>query len=80
MKESLLLSKPELLELTGSRIKTKQTAWLKKNRWVFVLDVNERPHVARQYALMRLGVDIAMDIPALPPTPIKTQPNFAALG
>ncbi|TSJ88182.1 DUF4224 domain-containing protein [Chitinimonas sp. BJB300] len=74
MSDSFLLSKIELIELTGSKHKALQAKWLKKNRWVFATDINERPTVARKYALMRFGVseEATRSAPA-------AEPNFDAL-
>ncbi|MGQ5525157.1 DUF4224 domain-containing protein [Chitinimonas sp. PSY-7] len=89
----MLLSKTELKELTGTNKRVFQALWLKKNSWVYVLDLNDWPRVSRDYALMRLGVPCPGNAESEPEklvTPVTTkrkrrstfahEPNFAAFG
>lgn len=78
MSSSLFLTAEELCELTGRATSLAQRKWLKANGYVFAVNANGRPIVAREYALTRLGVAAAN----LHDAPCNTgaRPNFAALS
>jgi len=54
--ETLFLTPNELAELTGRTSSAGQRKWLDTNGYRFALNANNRPVVAREYVLSRLGV------------------------
>jgi hypothetical protein len=67
----IVLTREELIDLTGYRQKSKQAAWLKRNKFVFRFARDMTPRVDRSHYLNRMGGDI-------PQKPLTT-PNWAAL-
>ncbi len=74
MSPSLFLTPGELAELTGRTSPAHQRKWLEANGYRFAVNANNRPIVAREHVLTRLGAAAA---PAAPATGVR--PNFAAL-
>ena len=77
MNASLFLTPGELTELTGRTSSAGQKKWLEANGYRFAVNANNRPIVAREYLLTRLGVaaaSVADTTAAGAP-----RPNFAAL-
>ena len=68
----IFLSADELRELTGYRRPHDQTRWLEVNAWVFELNGNRRPVVARKYTEAKLGYGGDA-------TPELYKPNFDAI-
>lgn len=77
MSAALFLSPGELAELTGRVSSAGQRKWLEDNKYRFALNANNRPIVAREYLLTRLGVAAAMSPEAL--MAVAPRPNFGAL-
>lgn len=77
MSAALFLSPEELAELTGRVSSAGQRKWLVSNGFKFAVNANNRPIVARDYLLTRLGVAAAM----LPDAVMASapRPNFGAL-
>jgi hypothetical protein len=77
MPASLFLTPDELAELTGRTASASQRKWLEANGYRFAVNANNRPVVARDYLLTRLGVTVAAGVElSAAATP---RPNFAAL-
>lgn len=55
----MTLTDDDLFLLTGYRRPSKQIEWLKRNRWVFVVNAVGHPRVATAYYNMKMGVDRA---------------------
>lgn len=67
----MFLSPDDLHELTGRMRKGAQVAWLRHNRWRFVLDADGNPKVSRAYFDHRMtGIET--------PEP-GARPNFEAV-
>lgn len=77
MTASLFLTPDELAELTGRTSAAGQRKWLDANGYRFAINANNRPIVAREYLLTRLGVAAAGASAA--PAAAAPRPNFAAL-
>jgi hypothetical protein len=77
MPASLFLTPDELAELTGRTSSAGQRKWLDANGYRFAVNANNRPIVAREYMLTRLGV--AAVGPADTAAVSMPRPNFAAL-
>lgn len=75
---SLFLTPDELAELTGRMTSASQRKWLDANGYRYAVNANNRPIVARDYLLTRLGV--AATAAADLSTPAAPRPNFAALA
>lgn len=75
MMSPLFLTPAELAELTGRTSAAGQRKWLEANGFRFAVNANNRPIVARDYLLTRLGV-VAVAAPAVIDT---ARPNFGAL-
>jgi hypothetical protein len=67
----IVLTREELIDLTGYRQKSKQAAWLKRNKFEFRLARNMSPRVDRTHYLSRMG--------GKPPKDSTTEPNWAAM-
>lgn len=74
--DALFLTQTELAELTGRTSSAHQRKWLDANGYRYAVNANQRPIVAREYLLTRLGVATATAEATLTATP---RPNFAAL-
>lgn len=74
MKEPLLLTEEELVELTGYKVPKYQAKWLKDRGWRFELNRLGQPRVDREYYRQQMGVQGAK------PEPPEAQPNWAAMG
>lgn len=74
--DALFLTPAELAELTGRAKSAHQRKWLDANGYRYALNANQRPIVAREYLLTRLGVATAT---AEAPVMATPRPNFAAL-
>ncbi len=63
----MLLSKDELVELTGYKYPSKQIAWLRENRFPFTVGGDRRPKVLRSAVVSMLGgvVEKAVEKPTL---------------
>ncbi len=68
----LFLESDEIETLTGYKLPTHQTKWLRLKGWRFELNGNRKPIVARKYAEKMLGCGTD----ETQPTP---RPNFNAL-
>ncbi|WPN45125.1 DUF4224 domain-containing protein [Pseudomonas sp. P8_241] len=78
--ESEILSKEELVELTGYKVPARQRQWLIDRQWVYELSRN-RPRVGRYYARMKLGMVIATSLkPAPAPTAPVWTPDFSRVN
>ena len=76
MSAPLFLTPDEVGELTGRTSAAGQRKWLEANGYRFAVNANNRPMVAREYLLARLGVAVAsIDLAAT----AAPRPNFAAL-
>lgn len=53
--ESEILSKPELVDITGWSLKAKQIEWLTVRGWKFTTNAVGEPIVGRWYARMKLA-------------------------
>jgi len=74
---SLFLTPDELAELTGRTSSAGQRKWLEDKSYRFAVNANNRPIVAREYVLTRLGVvAVGASESAAAEAP---RPNFAAL-
>lgn len=73
---SLFLTHDELAELTGRTSAAHQRKWLEANGYRFAVNANNRPIVARDYLLSRLGVVAQGAAEAGAGAP---RPNFSAL-
>jgi hypothetical protein len=69
--KSPYLSEAELHDLTGRARRGAQTAWLRRNRWRFVLDADDKPKVARAYHDRRMADE------ATPPP--RVEPDLSAV-
>ncbi|MBS1170128.1 MAG: hypothetical protein H6R01_1046 [Burkholderiaceae bacterium] len=69
---NLTLSSEELENLTGYKMPSCQVRWLKERHWRFELSRANRPRVAREYYLMKMGVTKSYDAP--------NEPNWGALA
>lgn len=77
MTAPLFLTPVELAELTGRTSAAGQRKWLEANGYRFAVNANNRPIVARDYLLTRLGVvAAAVSQPAMLDA---ARPNFGAL-
>lgn len=77
MNAALFLTPDELVELTGYSMPRSQRKWLDANGYLYAVNANNQPKVARDYLLSRLGVVVAG---ARNADPVATpRPNFAAL-
>lgn len=77
MTTPLFLTSAELAELTGRTSAAGQRKWLDANGYRFAVNANNRPIVARDYLLTRLGVAAAA---ASQPLALDAaRPNFDAL-
>jgi hypothetical protein len=68
------LTRSELRELTGRRQRDAIAAWLKAQRWRYVVDADGWPKVARAFHDARLGLT---DQPA--PASVESEPDFSSL-
>jgi hypothetical protein len=77
MSAALFLTSEELAELTGRTSAAGQRKWLDAKGYRFAVNANNRPIVAREYVLTRLGVMAAgaSDTQSI----AAPRPNFAAL-
>ena len=74
----LFLTAEELAELTGYTATAHQRKWLDANGYRYALNANNRPIVARDYLLSRLGVTVAAA--AETASAAAPRPNFSALA
>ena len=71
METPFFLTGDEVHALTGFKTPARQTKWLSKKGWRFVVNGNRKPVVARKYAEKMLGCDA--------PEESTYKPNFTAL-
>jgi len=77
----LFLTHEELVELTGFKQTKGHVRWLERNHWRFVLTRSQRPRVARDYFLDRMGLprrQTGFD-PSVSHGATVEEPDFSAL-
>jgi len=73
----IFLTEHELRELTGYAYSSRQIRWLRMNRWIFELNGQQRPKVARSYFEFRMA-GVAAQVRTDVATEVR--PNFGAIG